>query len=241
MRRLLFLCMALGLSAVMWADPSITLQNIKGKVEVKAMGKEWAPASEGMAVSRLDTISTGFDSGATLMVADNKIRIGELTRLSVDKIVSKPASTETALHLRVGNVSAEVKSSAGVSQKFKVTTPYSTASVRGTGFYFDGFHLRVTEGRVLFSPGRPQRAVSLPGADLSLLELLRAASPADSFTAESLDGESIGGDTPQPELPGFMVDKNEDSSLPNVNNSLPQPVSAEPGAQSGTITATWGD
>lgn len=241
MKRLLLTCMALGLAALVWAEPSITLQNIKGKVEVKALGKDWAPASESMAVSRLDTISTGFDSGATLMIAENKVRIGELTRLSVDKIVSKPASTETALHLRVGNVSAEVKSSSGTSQKFKVTTPYSTASVRGTGFYFDGYHLRVSEGRVLFSPGRPQRTVSLPDADISLLDILRQVSPADSFTAENLDGEGIGGDNPQSENPGYMVDKNEGTNLPGVTNVSRLPAAADQGAQTGTITATWGD
>ena len=163
MKRPVFAIIALALATSLYSQTAV-LQNIKGKVEVKALGKDWAPAANGMKVDLLATISTGFDSSVVLLIADNKISVAPLTRLTIDAIVAQSNSLKTSLHLRVGSVSAEVKSTKGVSQDFKVTSPYSTASVRGTKFSYDGFHLDVREGRVAFIPGRPVRDIVIPAS-----------------------------------------------------------------------------
>jgi hypothetical protein len=151
-------------SLALSAETSAILKDLKGKVEVKALGQDWKPAADGMKIDFLTTVSTGFDSTATLMIGKNMVHIDPLTRLTVDKIVEKAGSLSTSLHLRVGNVSAEVKAPAGVTQDFKVTSPYSTASVRGTKFSYNGLKLVVREGRVAFIPGKPAREIMLPAS-----------------------------------------------------------------------------
>ncbi len=164
-RTLTVLCLATIVTSL-FAQTQATLRDIKGKVEVKQFGKNWAPAQEGMAVDTLATISTGFDSQATLAIVDNRIAVAPLTRLTVDKIIEQAGKSGTSLHLRVGKVSAEVKSSKGTPQDFKVTSPYSTASVRGTEFTYDGMVLEVAEGNVAFIPGKPMRDIVIPAAFL---------------------------------------------------------------------------
>jgi hypothetical protein len=50
----------------------------------------------------------------------------------------------------VGKVNAEVKTTAGLSQNFKLRSPVSTAAVRGTGFDYSGYDLFVYNGEVTY-------------------------------------------------------------------------------------------
>lgn len=159
MKRSLSILVFTLLAASVFAEATAVLSGLKGKVEVKPLGKEWVAAKDGMRIDLLATISTGFDSQATLTINENKIAVAPLTRLTVDKILEQAGKLGTSLHLRVGKVSAEVKSSSGVAQDFKVTSPYSTASVRGTLFTYDGFALDVEQGTVAFVPGKPKREI----------------------------------------------------------------------------------
>jgi len=158
-KRLIIAAILLAAATALSAQTTATIRDLKGKVEVKPLGKNWILAKDGMVVDTLATISTGFDSSATLLIGKNKVGIAPLTRLTVDKIVEKAGKLDTSLHLRVGKVSAEVKSSTGEAQDFKVTSPYSTASVRGTKFDYDGFLVRVADGTVAFIPGKPNRDI----------------------------------------------------------------------------------
>ncbi|MFH2112986.1 MAG: FecR domain-containing protein, partial [Spirochaetota bacterium] len=162
MKKACFVILCALIALPSFAATSATLREIKGKVEVKPLGKAWVEAREGMTIDLLATISTGFNSSATLVIADNKIAVAPLTRLTVDKIVEQAGTLGTSLHLRVGKVNAEVKSSSSTPQDFKVTSPYSTASVRGTIFAYDGFVLDVKDGTVTFIPGRPNRDIVAP-------------------------------------------------------------------------------
>jgi Uncharacterized protein conserved in bacteria len=151
----------LVLAASAFAGPQAILSDLKGKVEIKTLKNDWAPASEGMKVDLHATISTGFDSTATLNIEKTKVVVKPLTRLTIDKLIEQSAgSVASSLFLRVGSVQASVKSTVpGTPQDFKVQSPYSTASVRGTEFEFDGLHLKVVEGVVLLVPGRPVRDI----------------------------------------------------------------------------------
>lgn len=147
----------LGLHVAM-AAPAIILAEIKGKVEIKAAGSStWQAASSGMELKLSDTISTGFDSMATVRIDKNVLHVKALSRLSVDKLSSSNNKVSTSTFLRVGRVDAEIQSAKGLTQDFKVQSPYSTASVRGTRFSFDGLKLKVREGKVAFIPGAVRR------------------------------------------------------------------------------------
>jgi hypothetical protein len=194
MKRFLIALLALSLAISLCAETAM-LQDIKGKVEIKPLGKDWMTAKNGMKVDLLSTISTGFESSAVLAIADNKIAVAPLTRLTLDKIVAQAGKLNTSLHLRVGTVTAEVKSSKGVSQDFKVTSPYSTASVRGTIFVYDGFYLDVRDGTVAFIPGKPPRDIVVPPAVRA-----RQASQAAGGAGGTGEGQAGSGDgTPPPE------------------------------------------
>ena len=204
MKKACFVILCALIALPSFAATSATLRDIKGKVEVKPLGKAWVEAREGMTVDLLATISTGFNSSATLVIADNKIAVAPLTRLTVDKIVEQAGTLGTSLHLRVGKVNAEVKSSSATPQDFKVTSPYSTASVRGTIFEYDGFYLDVQDGIVTFIPGKPPRDIAAPRS--------QATETGDDEGAEEGEGSGDEGsdvDTVSPEeygLADFMAD-----------------------------------
>ncbi|HET7838315.1 MAG TPA: FecR domain-containing protein [Rectinemataceae bacterium] len=140
------------------AATQAVLSGFKGKVEVKPDGGAWTAATKGMTVDLKTTISTGFDSTATILIDKSTIVVKPLTRLTLDKLVEQAGSVSASMFLRVGAVQASVKAAVpGTPQDFKVQSPYSTASVRGTEFSFDGFYLRVVEGVVVLVPGRPTR------------------------------------------------------------------------------------
>ncbi len=206
MKRILTMIACIGVTVALFAQSPV-LQEVKGKVEVKPLGKGWIPAKSGMKLIMLDTISTGFDGSAVLAIADNKVAVAPLTRLTIDKVIAQSASLKTSLHLRVGSVSAEVKSSTGVAQDFSVTSPYSTASVRGTGFVYDGLYLDVKEGRVAFIPGKPTREILIPFKARGKSAGPDAGAGGDGAGGDSTSGEGGAsgegddrGATPQPEV-----------------------------------------
>ena len=57
------------------------------------------------------------------------------------------------MFLMAGRVKAEVTPKEGEKAEFKVKSPTATASVRGTGFEFDGHNLFVDHGAVQFESG----------------------------------------------------------------------------------------
>lgn len=164
-KKAMILVAALICGGVAWAAaPQAKLQSLKGKVEVKVPGGSWAPASEGQVLNPADTLSTGFDSSAVVVMDKNTVQVKPLTRMTIDKLVEEGGTVKTSTFLRVGNVSVSVKSAEGVKQDFKVQSPYSTASVRGTEFDYNGLKLKVREGLVAFVLGRLARQSAEPSS-----------------------------------------------------------------------------
>jgi|GEM_PF-365590 len=141
-----------------WAAPQAVLQSLKGKVEVRVPGSAaWAAAKDGQTLNPATVLSTGFDSSVVVVIGKTTIQVKPLTRLTIDKLIEEGGAVKTSTFLRVGNISASVKSAEGVKQDFKVQSPFSTASVRGTDFDFDGIKLSVRDGLVAFILGRLER------------------------------------------------------------------------------------
>lgn len=162
----ILLCIVCAPAAVFAAVPQAILKNIQGKVEIKTLNASaWVPATEGMILKTMTTISTGFDSSVTLEMGGNTIFVKPLTRMTLDQLLEQQGTVKTSCYLRVGGVKASVKSAEGVKQDFKVQSPYSTASVRGTVFEYDGLKLNVIEGLVSLKAGRPARTIQLPTPD----------------------------------------------------------------------------
>jgi len=155
---LVLAALLLAAPALSAAQPTAVLTSLKGKVEVKAPGATaWTAATEGQVLSPAVTLSTGFDSSVVVVIDKTTIQVKPLTRMTIDKLVSAGGTVKTSTFLRVGSVSASVKSAEGVKQDLKVQSPYSTASVRGTEFDYDGLRLKVSEGLVAFALGQADR------------------------------------------------------------------------------------
>ena len=129
---------------------SAVIKEVTGKVEVQAPEGIWTRAAVGMSISRGTTISTGFGSRALLDLGNSVLNVQPLTRLRLEELIEKEGTVQTDMFLRVGKVSAEVKSVAGLKQDFKLRSPVSTAAVRGTGFGYDGFDVVVVDGNVVY-------------------------------------------------------------------------------------------
>lgn len=145
------ICIALLLgigTAELFAVDAV-VRRIEGKVEVKAQDGGWTPAETGQGITRNTFVSTGFDSKAVLELGGATLEVRELTRMKLERIVEKSDSVDTDLFLDVGKVSAEVKTTEGLRNNFKLRSPVSTAAVRGTTFIFDGYTLWVIEGNVV--------------------------------------------------------------------------------------------
>jgi len=158
MKRIITILLFLMCSFAIYSQTGV-LKNIKGKVEISKDGSNsWVKATEGMSVELSDTISTGFGAAATLDLGNSKVALKPLTRMSVDMFLETSNKVSTSLFLQVGSVEAEVDSS-NIKQSFQVQSPYSTASVRGTKFDFDGRKITVKEGTVALFVGKPKRII----------------------------------------------------------------------------------
>lgn len=132
------------------AQSSGVIKEMRGKVEVQALGGRWRSASVGMTVSTGTTVSTGFNSTAVIDLGNSILDVKPLTRLRLEELIEKEGTVQTELFLKVGKVRAEVKSTAGLRQDFKLRSPVSTAAVRGTKLDYDGFDVVVFDGDVLY-------------------------------------------------------------------------------------------
>ena len=147
--RVFFILLIMLLTVSVFAQTA-SVQRVAGKVELMKPGGRWAAVAAGDSFPIGATISTGFRSSAVLLVSDSEITVLPLTRMAVEDLVETQSTVTTSLNLHTGKVRAQVRTTGGRTTDFKLRSPVSTASVRGTEFLFDGFRLDVIEGAVLF-------------------------------------------------------------------------------------------
>ena len=151
MKKMLIIVLLLGaIYATSFGQTQAVIREITGKVEIKEPQLSWVAAREGTAVSLGTIVSTGFNSTAVLDLGRSVLKVDPLTRLRIDELIEREGTVTTELFLRVGKVNAEVKTTAGLAQDFKLRSPVSTAAVRGTGFYYSGYALYVYDGDVTY-------------------------------------------------------------------------------------------
>jgi hypothetical protein len=153
-------------------------------VELMKPGAAWAAAVKGMRIDKGMTISTGFNSSATLQLGDSIVLAKALTRLTLDELVRKENTIQTSLNLRVGKVRAEVKSSEGLAQDFKLKSPVSTAAVRGTTIEGDGENTVCINGTVSVSNAVGQ-ARTIGGGEQTKVSGSDAPKAAEQTKAEN--------------------------------------------------------
>jgi hypothetical protein len=155
-----------------------TIEKLTGRVQLSRSGGGWTNAAEGQVIAPGTIVSTGFKSSAVLNTGDAKVQVAQLTRLTLEELTEKADSVSTTLFLNGGRINTEV-SRERVRQDFTVRSPIATASVRGTGFGFDGRNLNVSHGAVLMVAGGGS-VLALPG---DIIKTGTSGSPASRLRA----------------------------------------------------------
>lgn len=216
---MLVLCFA-GISFITAAELTATITEIAGKVECKLPQQEWQTAKVGDVLPAGSLISTGFKSTAILKTESATLTVKPVTRLSLEDLVKSEGTTKTQMFLMAGRVKAEVTPKSGEKADFKIKSPTATASVRGTGFEFDGKNLLVDHGAVQFEAesgvGVAQvvaagelSSVSSTGSVSVPVAVVTGGASANNAIAAAVTSASSGssaanvsvGVTPVPELP----------------------------------------
>jgi hypothetical protein len=125
------------------------VKSVTGKVEYSTDGTSWSAVKENMSLAKGTIISTSFKSTAVIVINDSLLHVKPLTRMSLDELTKTQGEVQTELNLVAGKVQVEVKPRAKQEVvNFTVKSAVATASVRGTGFVFDGTNLLVNHGNV---------------------------------------------------------------------------------------------
>ena len=91
--------------------------------------------------------------------------------MRLDELIEREGVVKTELFLRVGRVKAEVRQREGLQQDFRLSSPVSTAAVRGTSFEYDGVNLQVLEGLVAIANAYGQSIAVSGGQTVEIPEL----------------------------------------------------------------------
>ena len=143
---------------------------VTGKVQTQKKGSsDWADAKVGDILDEGTIIATGFNSNATLNIEGSICTLQPLTRLSLEQLAQKEVAgtdktvTKTAVYIDTGKATFKVNSNAKKLNDFKVHSPASTASVRGTEFtvYANGT-VETGEGLVAVSSGGSRASFNTP-------------------------------------------------------------------------------
>jgi hypothetical protein len=148
MRQLLIAGFLILGAAVAFGQTRATVESVSGSVEFRPPGGSWQAVQEGQQINRGTTLSTGFNSRARLRLANSVVDVAPLTRMTLEELVETSDTVSTDLFVRVGRVRANVQTTEGIQNEFRLRSSTATASVRGTDFSFDTKRTRVNEGVV---------------------------------------------------------------------------------------------
>jgi len=169
------------------------IDQLTGTVEIKQpKDAAFKAAFKGDKLFKDTIISTSFKSYAIIKIGDTTISVRPLTTLSLAEI-QKSEDTETLnVSLQSGRVRVDVKPAAGTKALTTVSSPSSTASVRGTSFEFDTNNLYVKEGTVSFSGTNGQNILVSAGGTSQVDQTGQVSSPRDERNANLMPPSPIG-------------------------------------------------
>jgi len=169
------------------------IDQLTGTVEVKQpKDAAFRTASKGDKILKDTIISTGFKSYAIIKIGGTTITVRPLTALSLAEI-QKLEETETVdVALQSGRVRVDVKPAAGTKALTTVSSPSSTASVRGTSFEFDTKNLYVKEGTVSFVGTNGQNVLVSAGGTSQVDQTGQVSNPSDERAANLMPPSPVG-------------------------------------------------
>jgi len=131
---------------------NVQVQETTGLVQYRLpSGSQWQTLTPGVELPEGTTIMSGTNGSAVLNSGNTTIEVDALSRIVVSEVTLQPQEETTSLEMRFGQVRSRVRRAQNRGMNFRVSTPVSTAAVRGTDFLYDGRELYVTEGDVAFT------------------------------------------------------------------------------------------
>jgi hypothetical protein len=188
-----------GMLSVLMVVPlcadSATVVSLKGKVEVNRNGS-WVALAERDTVAQGEVVSTGFKSEAVLQYQGSAMRLGPLTRVTLETLAIGVKKDTVSVYLNTGAVRSSVKKTENKRVQYTVRNPVAVASVRGTefGFLSDG-SIDCTEGAVVAYPGNWYDASASGGEssdDQSSAGDIAPGAPAGAVVVLQGQGVSVG-------------------------------------------------
>lgn len=150
-KSLLVLLLASSALAFSFADTA-TVISVSGKVEVNR-NNAWVPLAKNTEVREGEVISTGFKSEALIKYKDSVMKLGPLTRITLEKLTSSDSRENVAVYLNTGSVRSTVNHAENKRTSYTVRNPIAVASVRGTDFEMDGnANVECFDGGVIVVP-----------------------------------------------------------------------------------------
>ncbi|GEM_PF-5471963 len=225
MKRIILIAVLLIVASTLFAEVPAVIQEVYGKVSVKAPGRGWITAKPGTRIAKDYIISTGFNSKAVIKLGKSILVVKQLTRMKLSELIEKNGVLHTTLFLRVGKIKASVRKVKGLRQDFKVKSPISTAAVRGTEFEFDGKTLKVSNGIVSFVNNLGQKR------SVNVGELAVMAGTGLPKTGEELK-ELVRTNIPEAEEILSLLENIDTSTLNDIINEIQNLTDV-------TINITW--
>lgn len=205
-------------SALAFADTAKII-SVTGKVEVSRKDA-WIPLAKDSVINEGEIISTGFKSEALIKYKDSVMKLGPLTRVTLEKLASSDVKDDVSVYLSTGTVRSTVNHSENKRVSYTVRNPIAVASVRGTDFDFDG-----TAAITCYKGG-----IFVTSADMvDPVRDLGVTNPADGKGSENKEGTT---------LPPADGTTNSFTSGSDINPNITGGVVLTAGQQTGFNTET---
>lgn len=128
------------------------VQQVDGVVQYRLPdGSQWQSLTPELELSVGTTIMSGSNGSAVLASGNSTIEVEPLSRIVLTDVSIGADQETTDVEMRFGQIRSRVRRSQNRGTDFRVSTPVSTAAVRGTDFLYDGRELSVLEGDVAFT------------------------------------------------------------------------------------------
>jgi hypothetical protein len=146
---ILFLLLTISSS---FAETTVT--SVKGQAKYKT-GNQWIDLKTGMKLAQGTKISTGVNSTVVLNINGSEVTVKQMTMIKIEESMQNSSESNTTIGLKRGSLNARVAKLKTLKTSFKISTPVTTSSVRGTWEDFS------------FGPGMGAKIIVLEGVILA--------------------------------------------------------------------------
>jgi len=192
MKRIMFVTILLLAGLNVFSQEAF-IDQLTGTVEIKQPNENsFKAANKGDKLFKETVLSTSFKSFAIIKIGSTTITIRPLTTLSLTEIQKQENLETVNVNLQTGRVRVDVKPPVGTKAATTLTSPSTTASVRGTSFEFDATNLYVNEGSVSFVGNKGQTILVREGENSRVEHTGQVTTPRNERNTNLLPPSPIG-------------------------------------------------